>query len=342
METQVVNPASNPDWDRLVSLHPEACIFHSAAWSRVLSRTYAHQPVYLCCSHQGSLAALVPMMEIHSALTGRRGVCLPFSDYCCPLIFNKDAHSLVIDQLVKVAQERKWRYFEVRGGPAPHVSATPAVGFYGHTLDLRCGAETVIAQSEGSVRRALRKAARSGLSVEAGGEGMPDFYKLHVQTRRRHGLPPQPLSFFMNIAEEIIKPGAGLIVLARSGSIPVAGAVFFQFGGKAFYKFGASNKAYQEFRGNDLVMREGIERLARQGCETLHFGRTSIGNDGLRRFKRAWGTIEERLEYFKFDMLKSAWVAHRDNAKGFYNAVFGRLPIVVNRLAGAMIYPHLD
>ena len=65
-------------------------------------------------------------------------------------------------------------------------------------------------------------------------------------------------------------------------------------------------------------------------------------NPGLRRFKQAWGTVEERLEYFKFDVTRGSWVTGRDNASGFYNAVFGRLPLAVNRMAGAMIYPHLD
>ena len=33
---------------------------------------------------------LIPLMEIRSSFTGRRGVCLPFSDSCEPLIFEPD------------------------------------------------------------------------------------------------------------------------------------------------------------------------------------------------------------------------------------------------------------
>jgi len=342
METKLVNPGCDPDWDRLVGSHPDACFFHSAAWAKVLCKTYAHEPVYLRCSHQGVLAALIPMMEIRSALTGCRGVCLPFSDFCSPLFFIEDGHRLVMDQLPKVAQARKWKYFEIRGGPAPEAAARPAAVYYGHTLDLRGGEEKLLAKFASSVRRAIRKAVRSGLNVQASLEGMSDFYRLHVQTRRRHGLPPQPVSFFKNIHQEIIKPGAGFIVVARFESRPVAAAVFFHFGKKAVYKFGASDDLFQEFRGNDLVMWEGISSLARHGCETLHFGRTSMENDGLRRFKQAWGTVEDRMEYFKFDVTWGEWISRRDNATGFYNAIFGRLPLAVNRMAGAMIYPHLD
>ena len=78
------------------------------------------------------------------------------------------------------------------------------------------------------------------------------------------------------------------------------------------------------------------------GAETLHFGRTSLENDGLRRFKLTWGTEEETIEYLKFDTARSAWVTGRDAVSGLHEAIFGRLPLVINRLAGTIIYPHLD
>ena len=125
---------------------------------------------------------------------------------------------------------------------------------------------------------------------------MLEFYRLHVRTRRRHGLPPQPASFVLKIHDEIIKPGLGFVVLASKGSRPVAAAVFLNKGKKAVYKFGASDERHQDLRGNNLVMWEAIQFLAQGGFDTLHLGRTSFGNEGLRRFKLAWGTVEETIE----------------------------------------------
>ena len=342
MQTKLVNPICDPDWDRLVNTHPNAGFFHGSAWAGVLRETYAHEPVYLRCTHRGEFAALIPIMEIHSPVTGRRGVCLPFSDFCAPLIFDWSVHDLVMEQLHKLACARRWRYFELRGGPPPESAATPEVTYREHLLDLRCGEETLLAQATGSVRRAVRKAEKNGLSVVASREGMREFYQLHVRTRRRHGLPPQPVSFFAAIHRDIIRPGGGFIVLARIGAQPVAGAVFFTFDKKAVFKFGASDVLYQEYRGNDLVMWEAISSLARHGYETLHLGRTSPANEGLRRFKLAWGAVEGKLDYYRFDVGARRWVARRDNTTGFYNAIFGSLPLAVNRVAGEMIYPHLD
>ena len=77
-----------------ISTHPDATIFHSTAWARVLVDTYGHRPCYVQMSLNGSLLALVPMMEVQSALTRSRGICLPFSDYCAPLTFSSFGHEL--------------------------------------------------------------------------------------------------------------------------------------------------------------------------------------------------------------------------------------------------------
>src|ERR1700693_5660710 len=297
MQIKFIDPPCDADWDRLVVSHPDCSFFHSTAWAKVLCKTYGHEPVYLHCSQDCETVALVPMMEVRSPLTGRRGVCLPFTDFCGPLLFGEGGAAVVLERLSSLARERKWRHFEIRGGRRLDVSAKPAVAFYGHTLDLRNGEEALLARLKSSVRRALRKAERSDLTIEVSRtrEATLEFYRLHTQTSRRHGLPPQPESFFLNIYEEIIKSGLGFIVLASSGSRPVAGAIFFHLGKKAVYKFGASDEAGQEARGNNRIMWEAIRFLVRAGAESLHFGRTSLGNDGLRRFKLTWGTEEETI-----------------------------------------------
>jgi hypothetical protein len=134
----------------------------------------------------------------------------------------------------------------------------------------------------------------------------------------------------------------GFVIAAKSGTKPVAAAVFFYAGKAALFKFAASDKGAQELRGSNLVMWEGIKRLARKGLKTLHFGRTSVDNDGLRRFKLSWGAEEELIEYFRFAFRPNMWVNSCRNASEFHNRLFRRLPLAVNRIAGPLIYPHLD
>jgi hypothetical protein len=343
LQMRVVDPLREPGWDHVAALHHDANCFHSTAWAKVLHQTYNHRPLYLQFSRGRRLALMIPLMEVRSPFTGRRGVCLPFSDACEPLIFDPEAPALVADQLVRFARERGWRHLELRGGKSLRL-ATPTAKFYGHNLHLCGSAEELITRFDGAVRRAIRKAERSGVDAVVAHDrhAIRDFYRLHVQTRRRHGLPPQTASFFHKVYEHIIKPGFGFTVLALRSSRPIAAAIFFRFRNNAFYKYGASDKTFQEFRANNLVMWKGIQFLARSGTEKLCFGRTDCENEGLRRFKLSWNTEEETIEYFRVDPSGRQCLTPARHGSGFHGAIFGRLPLMVNRLAGSIIYPHLD
>src|SRR5882724_11124271 len=229
LQMRILDPVHHPGWDVVVALHRDAGCFHTSAWAKVLRQTYNHHPFYLQFSRGRRLAALIPLMEVRSLFTGRRGVCLPFSDTCEPLIFDPEAMGLVRDRLVRFAQERRWKHLEIRGGKSFQLAPSSATKFYGHTLDLRSGPEELASRFASPVRRAIRKAERSDVStvVVRNRPAIGDFYRLHVQTRRRHGLPPQPASFFLNIYEHIINRGLGFTVLAQRESCPIAAAIFF-------------------------------------------------------------------------------------------------------------------
>ena len=80
---------------------------------------------------------------------------------------------------------------------------------------------------------------------------------------------------------------------------------------------------------------------AQRGFEQLEFGRTSLGNEGLRRFKLGWGTEERRIDYVRFDGRTSAFVTVPDEVWGWHNRVFRALPGIVSRSVGSTFYRHV-
>jgi hypothetical protein len=347
VQIDVLAKSGGVAWDKLVLSHPGCTFFHSAAWARVICQTYGHRPCYLYFpdpEKEGQPATLVPLIEILSRFTGRRAVCLPFSDFCGPLVFSQNGLSLVGDELSKLARERAWKYFEIRSADGLEKSAEAAVTFYGHKLSLCGEADKVFARFGSSTKGAIRQGLASDLNVQVMGtsEAVTEFYQLHVRTRRRHGVPPQPLSFFMNIHENALKAGLGFVVLARSGLRAVAGAIFLRFGHQAIYKFAASDPRFARSRGNNLVLWRAIKDLVDQGTDMLHFGRTPLDNDGLRKFKLSWGAEEEMIRYYRRDAQNDRWMTAPGQGSNFPNRVFRRLPLGLNRIAGAALYPHLD
>jgi Acetyltransferase (GNAT) domain len=343
MELNRADPL-DPKWDELVLSHPQYSVFHSSAWAKVLCKTYHHRPFYFSCCDANHLEALVPMIEVQSPFTGRRGICLPFTDFCDPLLFRESSCSALIKSVSALARERQWKYFEFRGGVVSTLTGRPVPLFYGHRLDLRCGAEKLYCGLPASFRRNLRKAKDNGITHELSHtrEAVEAFYRLHTRTRRRHGIPPQPVSFFWNIYNELIKPRLGFVALARKNSEPIAASVYFHFGKKAVYKFGASDERLKHLQANTLVQWNAISFLAETGMEELHLGRTDADNPGLRRFKLGWGTTEEVIQYCKYQLATDRWVSDGAKKYNFHKTLFSRLPLAVNRLAGAILYPHLD
>jgi hypothetical protein len=88
-------------------------------------------------------------------------------------------------------------------------------------------------------------------------------------------------------------------------------------------------------------MWESIKWCVRAGLKRIHLGRTSIGNEGLRRFKLGLGAREETIDYYKYDLKKRRFVTEADGAESWANGVFRRLPSGLLRWAGRMLYPHL-
>lgn len=341
--TQVMDPTGEAGWDSRVASMQGVTFFHSSAWAAVLRDSYGFSPRYLAIVQAGVVRALLPLLEARSWLAGKRGVSLPFTDECSALTTSLDQSTALVEAALIEGESRHWRFVEFRGGHDSLGGQPESQAFLGHRLSLTAPVGKLLEQLEASVRRAIKKSERSGVEIEVSTslQAVETFYQLHCRTRRRHRLPPQPFSFFRNIHRHVLERDQGFLVLARHGGRPIAASVFFHFGTKALYKFGASDERFQQFRGNNLVMWEGIKRLAQRGFEELTFGRTSLGEDGLRRFKLGWGAQEYRIAYRRYDFSKRQFISTKNRAYGWHNHVFRAMPLPILRFAGARLYRHL-
>jgi lipid II:glycine glycyltransferase (peptidoglycan interpeptide bridge formation enzyme) len=346
MQTPVSATASpvfsrpGPEWNQKIQGHPSAGIFHSLEWGRVLESTYHYRPCYGSIEGNGSC---LPLFEINSPLTGRRGIALPFTDECPPLIQDDSDWNTLYRAVLEYGKQCGWKYFEYRGGLPPSPGTAPSISFYHHLVRLVDGPDKVFKSFDSAHRRAIRKAEASNLRVErsAAPESIRHYYRLHEQTRRKHGLPPQPFAFFSQIQEQVLSKGFGFVWLVWLDEKPIAGAVFFHFGRRAIYKFGASDPDFLPIRGNNLGMWKAIEWYSQNGWEELSMGRTELENAGLRRFKLGWGAEEEMLEYYRYDFARQACVSTPDKVTGWHNRVFRAMPLFASRWAGRMIYRHI-
>ena len=342
LNLEIINPIHNSRWDDLVSSNQDCTFFHSSAWAKVLYESYQYSPLYFTLLENGNLVALLPVMEVRSILTGCRGVSLPFTDYCEPILSEELELQDLIDHVLKYASRRGWRSVELRGARNMPPDTTYSTYFHTHTLDLHRGEQEIFSHFRASTIRNIKKATKEGVKVniDQSYEATKEFHRLNCITRRDHGLPAQPSYFFKNLHDHVISKNLGFVVLASHNGSNIAGAVYFHLGKKAIYKYGASDRTYQHLRANNLVMWEAIKWYSGNGYETFSFGRTEPENDGLRQFKTGWGAREEIVKYYRYDVRKNAFVCGDRGPSRLQKKIFSMMPIAVVKGIGALLYKH--
>jgi len=282
------------------------------------------------------------MMEINSFLTGKRGVSLPFTDYCDPIIDGNLQFDHLLNEIIFYGKTNGWKYLEVRSKDSLLPSTSLSITYIGHTLNLTDKEDRIFSNFKDTTRRNIKKAIKEGveIKIENTFESLKDFYKLNCLTRKRHGLPPQPFKFFKKIFEHIISNDMGLIILAIYNRRPIAGAIYFHFGDQAIYKYGASDLKFQHLRPNNLVMWEAIKCYAQKGYKKLCLGRTEPENQGLIQFKSGWGAEEQRINYYRYSFRKELFAPINSKVIGFHNKIFRNLPIPFLIQFGRFFYKY--
>jgi hypothetical protein len=342
MPIQIINPLDYPDWDSLLGTNEHASFFHTSNWARVLYESYNYTPLYFCSIENGTLSALLPVMEVKSVLTGKRGVSLPFTDFCHPIATDQGQYQTIFDHILDYGKHAGWKYIELRNGANTLPNARPSLTYYTHTLELTPNEQDLLKSFRSSTKRNIKKAEKEGVTVEIhkSFNSIKEFYRLNCITRKHHGLPPQPFYFFKKIYEHVISKKKGFVSVASYLNHVIACAVYFHFSDTAIYKYGASDRTYQHLRANNLVMWEAITSLARNGFRSLNLGRTEPQNTGLLQFKRGWHVKETTINYVRFNLLTNAF-EKRSSIPASTHKIFSALPSPVLNLAGRLLYRHV-
>ena len=268
---------------------PEAMTFHHRRWHELLCDHYGFKWRALALDEGGSVAAAAPFLETRSPMGGRKLSSLPFSDFVGPLA-TSPAHGEGFWSALVNEELNAYSAVVLRtGGAPPPVPCSQH--WVRHTVNL---AERTDPRFPSSVRRNLRRAESQGLAfaVSRDRTAMEAFYDLHVMTRRKLGVPVQTRRFFRRLHDYLIAPGLGFVATVKKGPQVVAAAVFLGFGQTLVYKYGASHPKALADRPNELLFARVLRVAVEKDYGSFDFGATRASNEGLRRFKRKWGSVE--------------------------------------------------
>jgi Acetyltransferase (GNAT) domain len=341
----IIDPLTDPRWDDLVARHPSASAFHRRGWLEALKQTYGYRPFVLTSASPGeSLTDGIVACRITSWLTGTRIVSLPFADHCEPLIGDSGERLLLSHRLVEECIRQHCKYMEFR----PLLASAdlgnefqPSETFCFHELDLAPSIEQLFkGLHKDSIQRKIRRAEKEQLSYEVGRteEFIETFYNLLLITRRRHHLPPQPISWFRNLAKNM---GEALhIRVARKNGAPIATLLTLRHRSNVIYKYGCSDGAFHQLGGMPFLFWKLIEESKTTGAECIDFGRSEMDNDGLIAFKDKFGTAKRTLTYFRYPQTRKQSAGSWGDSR-MAGRIFSILPDGVLSAAGKVLYRHI-
>ena len=214
---EIVDPLEIDNWNELIRDLPGSSFFHTRQWAEVLHNTYKYLPFYFVSRNKNSLNSVIPLMEINSIITGKRGVSLPFTDTCA-IAGRLASASRLPESITALAKERKWKYMEFRADLPLDTSPAPSSSFYEHIVNLESDSDRMFKSFRSSTRRNIKRAEQElTTDIHNTSESLEAYYHLHCLTRKRQGVPPQPFRFFENIFKYIISNQNGNIFITRHG-----------------------------------------------------------------------------------------------------------------------------
>jgi CelD/BcsL family acetyltransferase involved in cellulose biosynthesis len=341
MSDATVLELTDPRWTDFVARQSAATPFHHPGWAALVAGCYGFRAFAVAASDDtGKIQAGLPVIEVRHLRREPKWVSLPFTDYCPPLLSAPEDEAALSSALRRASEAAGVRRVEVR---APLAGTVPVASGFRHVVRLDGDPDQVFARFRRTVRQQIRQAEKNGLTVRqaAGPQDLLDtFYRLHLRTRRRIGVPVQPRRFFRALWESVISPGLGVVLVAEAAGQPVAAQVCLAWNGTMIGKFSASDDKAWSLRPNDLLIWYSIKTAFERDCRVLDMGRTDAGNDGLRAFKRSWGAAEEPLAYATLGGPTEPASAGEGRAGQLLASVIQHSPLVVCRTAGEVLYRY--
>jgi CelD/BcsL family acetyltransferase involved in cellulose biosynthesis len=338
---------TDPRWVSFATGHPDATPFHHPGWAQLVADCYGFRAFAFATSDAtGSIRAGLPIVEVRHVRGRPRWVSLPFTDHCQPLASTRQEETRLSAALQGARSAHGVSRVEVRG-PLAGASAAPHFAVR-HLLALDDGPAGIYERFHRSqVQRNIRRAEREGLTLRQAtcpGDLVDTFYRLHQLTRRRQGVPIQPRRFFRLLWDRAIGAGLGSVLIVEASAQPIAAAVFLAWNNTVLYKFGASRASAWPLRPNHLLFWHAIRAACEQGYRWFDFGRTDADQQGLRNFKRSWGTVEEPLIYGALGgepgRTAAAGAVRRGMAERMLGPAIRHGPPLLCRAAGELLYRY--
>lgn len=188
------------------------------------------------------------------------------------------------------------------------------------TLDLSPSLESILNNMKPKTRYNIRYAERKGVKVHQVKEKaqLSVFYCLLQETAARDHFTIRGLGYFEALWDHLVQANLAKVFLAYHEGTPLAGAICFRLGQRAWYVYGASSNEKRNLQASHLLQWEMIRWAKGAGCTVYDF--RGVSGDlnpenplyGLYRFKEGFGAkLEAYVGEFDLPLKRGGYVLWR-------------------------------
>ncbi|MFC1831581.1 GNAT family N-acetyltransferase [Thermodesulfobacteriota bacterium] len=267
------------------------------------------QPYYVIVTERtsGSIRAGLPLSLIRSPLRKRCLVSPPFSTLIDPLCNDESALQHLYSELPKLLTKNKissmqFKTFLKTESVPPNVFIRDDK-YCHHEVDLTQSEDKLMSSfNRSNVRNRIKKSLKSPLSLTYAKthEQLKEFYKLYGLTRRRLGLPANPMKFFDALWIHLKEANQIELLLVYHEKHLVAGAFCLKYNKRISAEALAYDRDFIKMCPNHLLFWSIMLNAKTEGIILFDFGRTPLNNESLLTFKNRWGTKKSMLPIFSY------------------------------------------
>jgi FemAB-related protein (PEP-CTERM system-associated) len=319
---------------------PVATLAHEREWLQVIDQAYGHTPIALTSADDEGRVGVLPAVVVHRPFLGPIVASMPFLDSGGPVGASVAVRRALVDRLLAEARERGARAVEIR--------CTDRLDVPGHTredkvnlvLRLNGDPDALWHGFDGRVRNQVRKAERSGLSVERqGAEGLDAFYPIFAARMHDLGSPVHARAFFAAVLAAFQARASVFVV--RKDRTPIGALIAIRYGATVAVPWAACLQDHFHLCPNMLLYWQAIRTSAEAGAERFEFGRSTRGS-GTYRFKRQWGADEQALFWHTVPVGRSSVrPAPASHHRSLLAGSWRRLPRTVTTRVGPVLRRYL-
>ncbi|MDE0184402.1 MAG: GNAT family N-acetyltransferase [Candidatus Poribacteria bacterium] len=289
-------------WDTMLLHCPNSTAFHSATWRDGLADSFNQlTPAYFLIQENGTTVGGLPAF-VFKPIPGIKLLhSMPWNQ--CGGIQLIEGTSVNTSVLLQSVERHLSRFANAQSPCETLFTLSPwqtedygrrlnELGYrkykesFTHLLKTHADYDIIWAGYKKSIRKAVRKAEKSGVSVyESNREiDLEAFYEIYLATQKRVMSVPKPLS----LMRFLLQRGLAKLVIAKHDGLIIAGVIYLYFNRTVTPWCGGSVPAFLEYRPNNAILHHIIKSACSKGFAWVDLGASPPENPGLIVYKEQY------------------------------------------------------